>query len=98
MIKEMDALLNIWGDWRRMPDLERSPVHPIALAMCCRGEIIRTPRRPSSRHDYIGDIELLYAKVLDPHLRKIIRLHYVNEDMCLAMKIEACCILSLIHI
>lgn len=94
MIKAMDVLLIQWGEFRRTPDFNRPSAHPIALAMSGRGEIIRTSRRPSSPNDCIGDIELLYAKVLDPHLRKIVRLHYVNEDMSLSLKQESCSISS----
>lgn len=83
MIKAMDDLLRQWAVWRLAPGngLEGGSGSMLGVFAENQGVLIRSTSGARCPLDRIADIELIYTARLPAEMRKLMRLHYVEQNL-----------------
>ncbi|MGV6473490.1 PA0613 family protein [Azotobacter vinelandii] len=83
MIKVIDDLLRQWAVWRLAPGsgLEGGSGSMLGAFAENRGVLIRSTAGARCPLDRIADIELIYTTHLSADLRRLMRLHYVEQNL-----------------
>ncbi|WP_400636992.1 hypothetical protein [Pseudomonas aeruginosa] len=93
MIPAIDEMLKEWADSLHGGAFDSGSgaagANVIARLIDTRGSLIRSTNRGYCPWDRTADIELIVNKRLPDDLAHVVRLHYLDRDMCDSLRWEA---------